>query len=142
MDASPSAAGPTPSHDVLVIGGGGAGLAAALQMGRSRRSVVVADGGEPRNAPAAHMHGYLGHDGAPPQDFLATARAEVADYGVELVAGTVATLRTGEAAAEGSRVGAVINADLAHEDAERATATEGDVLGDTSSDWDRRYSGV
>ncbi len=51
--------------DVLVIGGSAAGSAAALQLGRTRRSVVMIDSGEPRNAPAAHMHGYLGHDGRP-----------------------------------------------------------------------------
>ena len=54
--------------DVAVIGGSAAGLAAALQLGRQRRSVIVVDAGEPRNAPAAHMHGYLGHEGAPPAD--------------------------------------------------------------------------
>ncbi len=51
--------------DVAVIGGSAAGLAAALQLGRQRRSVIVVDAGEPRNAPAAHMHGYLGHEGLP-----------------------------------------------------------------------------
>ena len=49
--------------DVAVIGGSAAGLAAALQLGRQRRSVIVIDAGEPRNAPAAHMHSYLGHEG-------------------------------------------------------------------------------
>jgi thioredoxin reductase len=75
--------------DVVVVGGGAAGLAAALQLGRARRSVVVADAGEPRNAPAAHMHGYLGHDGRPPQDFLAIARDEARRYGAEIVSGAV-----------------------------------------------------
>ena len=51
--------------DVAVIGGSAAGLAAALQLGRQRRSVIVVDAGEPRNAPAAHMHSYLGHEGRP-----------------------------------------------------------------------------
>ena len=49
--------------DVAVVGGSAAGLAAALQLGRQRRSVIVVDAGEPRNAPAAHMHGYLGPRG-------------------------------------------------------------------------------
>ena len=75
--------------DVLVIGGGAAGSAAALQLGRIRRSVGVIDGGEPRNAPAAHMHGYLGHDGRPPGEFLTTAHAELAAYGVDVVGGRV-----------------------------------------------------
>ncbi|MDY7103860.1 MAG: bifunctional NAD(P)/FAD-dependent oxidoreductase/class I SAM-dependent methyltransferase [Actinomycetota bacterium] len=75
--------------DVAVIGGGAAGLAAALQLGRSRRSVVVIDAGEPRNAPAAHMHGYLGHDGLPPSELLAIGRDEVRGYDVELRDGRV-----------------------------------------------------
>src|SRR5690606_19121569 len=75
--------------DVVVVGGGAAGLAAALQLGRSRRSVTVIDAGEPRNAPAAHMHSYLGHEGRPPGEFLAIGRDEVQAYGVELVEGAV-----------------------------------------------------
>ena len=49
--------------DVAVVGGSAAGLAAALQLGRQRRSVIVLDAGAPRNAPAAHLHSYLGADG-------------------------------------------------------------------------------
>ncbi len=75
--------------DVVVVGGGGAGLAAALQLARSRRSVVVVDAGQPRNAPAAHMHAYLGHDGRSPTEFLAIGRAEVLGYGAEIVDDTV-----------------------------------------------------
>src|SRR6478752_1718845 len=45
-------------HDVVIIGGGVAGLAAAVQLGRVRRSVVVVDAGVPRNAPATHLHSY------------------------------------------------------------------------------------
>ncbi|WP_040492253.1 bifunctional NAD(P)/FAD-dependent oxidoreductase/class I SAM-dependent methyltransferase [Ilumatobacter nonamiensis] len=71
--------------DVLVIGGSAAGSAAALQLGRVRRSVVVVDAGEPRNAPAAHMQGYLGHDGMAPADFVARAHDEVRAYGTEIV---------------------------------------------------------
>ncbi len=77
------------SCDVAVVGGSAAGLAAALQLGRQRRSVIVIDAGEPRNAPAAHMHGYLGHEGIPPADLIATAREEVRSYGVEVLTGTV-----------------------------------------------------
>jgi thioredoxin reductase/SAM-dependent methyltransferase len=73
--------------DVAIIGGSAAGLAAALQLGRQRRSVIVIEAGEPRNAPAAHMHSYLGHEGIPPAEFAAIARAEVRSYGVEVVAG-------------------------------------------------------
>lgn len=75
--------------DVVVVGGGAAGLAAALVLTRARRRVAVVDAGSPRNAPAAHMHGYLGSDGLPPGDLLATGRAEVAGYGGHLISGTV-----------------------------------------------------
>ncbi len=77
---------------MVVVGGGAAGLAAALQLARARRSVVVVDAGEPRNAPAAHMHAYLGHDGRPPSEFLAIGRSEAAGYGAEIVDGTVTTV--------------------------------------------------
>ena len=73
--------------DVAVIGGSAAGLAAALQLARQRRSVIVVDSGDPRNAPAAHMHSYLGHEGRSPGDFAEIARAEVRSYGVEVLSG-------------------------------------------------------
>src|SRR5690606_35752352 len=69
--------------DVVVVGGSAAGLAAALQLGRQRRSVIVVDAGEPRNAPAAHMHSYLGRDGTPPAALTEAGRAEVRSYGGE-----------------------------------------------------------
>ena len=75
--------------DVAIVGGSAAGLGAALQLGRQRRSVIVVDCGTPRNTPAAHMHGYLGHDGLPPADLIAIAREEVRRYGVEVLAGRV-----------------------------------------------------
>ena len=73
--------------DVAVIGGSAAGLAAAIQLGRQRRSVIVIDDGEPRNAPAAHMHSYLGHEGVAPAELTAIGRAEVRSYGVEVIPG-------------------------------------------------------
>jgi thioredoxin reductase len=79
-------------YDVAVVGGGAAGLSAALVLTRARRSVVVVDAGEPRNAPAAHLQGFLGSDGLPPTELLAAGRAEVAGYGGEIVSGTVATI--------------------------------------------------
>lgn len=75
--------------DVVVIGGSAAGLAAALQLGRQRRAVIVVDAGEPRNAPAAHMHSFLGYEGRPPGELLAAAREEVRSYGGEVVPGRV-----------------------------------------------------
>jgi thioredoxin reductase len=54
-------------------------------LGRARRRVAVIDAGEPRNAPADHMQGFLSRDGMPPADLLATARAEILGYGVEII---------------------------------------------------------
>jgi len=77
------------TYGVVIVGGGAAGLSAALVLGRARRRVAVIDAGQPRNAPAAHMQGFLGSDGLPPAELIARGRAEVAGYGVELIAGTV-----------------------------------------------------
>ncbi len=76
-------------YDVVVVGGGPAGLSAALVLGRARRRVAVVDAGAPRNAPAAQMHGYLSRDGMPPAELLAVGRAELTSYGVELIADQV-----------------------------------------------------
>lgn len=70
--------------DVAIIGGGAAGLSAALTLGRSLRSVVVFDAGQPRNAPAAGAHNLLGNEGIAPGQLLATGRAEVVAYGVDI----------------------------------------------------------
>ncbi|WP_157247176.1 NAD(P)/FAD-dependent oxidoreductase [Nonomuraea typhae] len=78
------------SYDVVVIGGGAAGLSGALMLARSRRSVAVIDAGAPRNAPADGVHGFLGHDGIPPADLLARGREEVRRYGGHVVSGEVA----------------------------------------------------
>ncbi|MFF2993112.1 NAD(P)/FAD-dependent oxidoreductase [Streptomyces sp. NPDC057950] len=75
----------TDKYEAVVVGGGAAGLSAALVLGRARRRTLVVDAGEPRNAPAAHLQGYLTRDGVPPAEFLALGREEVARYGVELV---------------------------------------------------------
>ena len=77
------------AYDVVVIGGGAAGLNGALQLARSRRSVLVVDAGQPRNRPSAAVHGLLGHDGVPPARLLARGRDEVRGYGGEVVAGEV-----------------------------------------------------
>ncbi|EME18512.1 NAD(P)/FAD-dependent oxidoreductase [Rhodococcus triatomae] len=77
------------SYDVVIVGGGAAGLGGALALTRARRSVVVIDGGAPRNAPAEHMHNYLGREGTAPRDLLAIGREEVAGYGGEIVDGQV-----------------------------------------------------
>lgn len=79
-------------YDVVVVGGGAAGLSGAMALGRSKRSVLVVDAGEPRNAPADHAHNYLGREGVPPLELLEIGRAEVAQYGVEVVADRVVGL--------------------------------------------------
>ena len=71
--------------DVIVIGGGAAGLSAAVTLGRARRSVLVIDAGEPRNAPAAGVHGFLTRDGMPPRELVREGRAEAERYGVRFV---------------------------------------------------------
>ena len=82
--------------DVVIVGGGAAGLSAALVSARARRKVVVVDAGEPRNAPAAHLHGFLSRDGADPAEFLAAGRAEVAGYGGEFVTAEVLGIEHGD----------------------------------------------
>jgi thioredoxin reductase len=76
-------------YDVVVIGGGPAGLSGAVALSRSRRRVLVVDAGEPRNAPADGVHNYQAHEGAAPADLLAAGRAEVAMYGGTVVPGRV-----------------------------------------------------
>jgi len=83
-------------YDVAVVGGGAAGLSAALVLARARRAVVVIDAGAPRNAPAAHMQGFLSRDGMPPAELLAAGRDEVARYGGHLVSATVTDVTTGD----------------------------------------------
>src|SRR3954454_9871733 len=78
-----------PSRDCIVIGAGPAGLNAALVLGRARRRVVVLDSGAPRNYATHEMHGVLGHDGLDPADLRAQGRAELARYGVDVVAADV-----------------------------------------------------
>lgn len=81
------------SYDVVVVGGGAAGLSGALALARARRSVLVVDSGAPRNAPAGGVHNYLGREGTPPGELVAAGRAEVASYGGEVVTGSVTVAR-------------------------------------------------
>ncbi|GAA4732746.1 NAD(P)/FAD-dependent oxidoreductase [Phytohabitans rumicis] len=76
-------------YDVVVVGGGAAGLSGAVALARARRSVLVVDAGQPRNAPAGHVHNYLAREGTPPADLLAAGRAEVTGYGGTVVTGRV-----------------------------------------------------
>src|SRR5215470_7142269 len=85
------------NYDVVVVGGGAAGLNGALALARSRRSVLVVDAGDPRNAPAGHVHNFLSRDGTPPSELFAAGRAEVKRYGGRVEAGRVSALgRDGE----------------------------------------------
>jgi thioredoxin reductase len=77
------------TYDVVVVGGGAAGLSAGVALARSRRAVLVVDAGEPRNAPAGHVHNYLGREGTSPAELLAAGRAEVTGYGGHVVTGAV-----------------------------------------------------
>src|SRR5699024_5276062 len=65
-----------PVRDVVVIGGGAAGLGAGMTLARARRRVTIVDAGEPRNAPADGVHGLLGLDGMNPLELLARGRGE------------------------------------------------------------------
>jgi thioredoxin reductase len=84
------------NYDVIVIGGGAAGLSGALALVRSRRSVLVVDDGTPRNAPAEGVHNFLTRDGIPPAELTAIGRQEVAGYGGEFATGTVTAVRRDE----------------------------------------------
>ncbi len=75
--------------DVAIIGGGAAGLAAAVALGRSLRKVIVIDDGHPRNAPAAGAHNVLGNEGISPLELLAKGRSEAESYGVQIQRGRV-----------------------------------------------------
>ena len=70
--------------DVAIVGGGPAGLSAALMLGRCRRRVLVLDLGHPRNQRSKALHGYLTRDGVEPSSLIALGRAELLQYGVQL----------------------------------------------------------
>src|SRR3954469_9324678 len=76
-------------YDVVVVGGGAAGLSGALTLGRARRSVLVVDAGEPRNSPASGVHGFLTRDGTSAAALLRAGWAEVRRYGVRVLDGRV-----------------------------------------------------
>ena len=81
------------TYDVVIVGGGAAGLSAALVLGRCRRSVLLFDDGLPRNAASHGVHGLLGHEGLPPRELLARGRSELERYKTVTVrAGRVAEI--------------------------------------------------
>ncbi|MFJ7750210.1 NAD(P)/FAD-dependent oxidoreductase [Arthrobacter sp. NPDC097144] len=75
------------SHDVVIIGGGIAGLTAATVLGRARRRVAVIDAGYPRNSPAGHVHGFPSRDGVDPEHLLELCRSDLERYDVEVLSG-------------------------------------------------------
>src|SRR5688500_791168 len=84
------------TYDVIVIGGGPAGLSGAVALGRALRTVLVIDAGEPRNAPADGIHNFLTRDGIPPAEFAALGRAEVRRLGGEIRDDRVVSVRRSE----------------------------------------------
>lgn len=82
---------PTTPYDAVVLGGGPAGLQAALTLGRMHRAVLLLDSGAYRNAPAGHLHNFVTRDGTPPAVFRAAARAELAAYPTVTVRDAAAT---------------------------------------------------
>src|SRR5688500_16252730 len=77
----------TTRYDVVIVGGGTAGLSAATTLARALRSVLVIDSGTPRNASAAGVHGYLSRDGMNPLELLSIGRSEVLSYGGTVIDG-------------------------------------------------------
>ncbi|WP_235915687.1 NAD(P)/FAD-dependent oxidoreductase [Puerhibacterium puerhi] len=93
--------------DAVIVGGGPAGLQAALTLGRMHRSVLLLDSGSYRNDWAEHMHNVVTHDGTPPAEFRAAARKDLAAYDtVEVRDAAVATIARAGAQHDGDGAGA------------------------------------
>jgi thioredoxin reductase len=82
------------SYDVVIVGGGPAGLSAALTLGRARKRTLLCDGGPRRNAAAERIHGFVTRDGTPPDEFRRIGRQQLAPYAnVELRDDAVEAIR-------------------------------------------------
>src|ERR1700694_5290319 len=79
----------TSRYDVAIVGGGPAGLCAAILVARYLHKVVVVDSGDPRNWETRAINGYLGHPGIRSPELRAIGREEGVKYGVEYVGGIV-----------------------------------------------------
>jgi thioredoxin reductase len=79
-------------YEVIIVGGGPAGLSAALILGRCRRRVLLCDAGSPRNAAAAALHGFFTRDGTPPLELLRLGREELTPYGIDVRSATVTAI--------------------------------------------------
>jgi thioredoxin reductase len=84
-------------YEVVIVGGGPAGLSAALILGRCRRRVLLCDAGAPRNASATALHGYLTRDGTPPLELLRLGRGELGPYGIDVRHASVTAVERGGA---------------------------------------------
>jgi FAD binding domain len=138
-------------YDAVVVGAGTAGLSAALVLGRSRRRVLLLDGGEPRNAHSQASHGFFTRDGARPDEVLERAvlirnwsrdlvaltdgsalgegvRARLGVLDVPVYEGRVARLE-GREDGSGATAAAFVNHALCAEDAEASSAGNGDATG-------------
>ncbi|KAH6611616.1 hypothetical protein Trco_001636 [Trichoderma cornu-damae] len=81
-------------YDVIIVGGGPAGLSAASGLARVRRKVLMIDSGDYRNSPTRHVHDVIGYDGVTPAYFRWVARKQILKYGtVNLVNGTVTKIQ-------------------------------------------------
>lgn len=83
----------TAAYDAIIVGGGPAGLSAALILGRCRRRVLLCDAGRPRNAASRAVHGFLTRDGVAPAELLRIGRRQLRPYGVEILRGEVVSAR-------------------------------------------------
>ena len=103
----------TDTYDAIIVGGGSAGLSAALQLARLRFRLLVLDSGAPRNRFAGHMHGVLGRDHTSPLDLLADGRRELSRYDVDVREDAASTAsRDGELIAVTTESGLVARAQV------------------------------